>query len=212
MSASQTWMQLDLSLRAGPHVFVQLCPIHRQRSISGITRALCAELCCNPIILQKMCASPPLSPFGAVDSLGSGASSGCSVHLFWLIKWINVSFPHFDLHFCIHLEGKKGRAKQANFSSMIGSHLRQKAWCLIPVLKKAVLNSCVGCMISAMLVPQTLKLLKMCQSVGHDSQRKTRLPLMLEATEDMLIMLPDFWASICQNKTKTKNPPKHAIL
>ena len=75
-------------------------------------------------------------------------------------------------------------------------------------LKKAVLNSCVGYMISAMLVPQTLKLLKMCQSVGHDSQRKTRLLLMLEATEDMLIMLPDFWASICQNKTKIEKTPK----
>ena len=113
-------------------------------------------------------------------------------HLFRLIKWINVSFSHFDLHFHIHLEWEKGKAKQANFSSMIGSHIRQKAWSLIPVLKKAVLNSCVGYMISARLVPQTLKLLKMCQSVGHDSQRKTRLPLRLEATEDMLIMLPDF--------------------
>ena len=82
MSASQTWMQLDLSLRAGSHVFVQLSPVHRQRSVSGTTRALCAELCCNPITLQKMCAFPSLSPFGAVDSLGSGASSGCSVHLF----------------------------------------------------------------------------------------------------------------------------------
>ena len=55
-------------------------------------------------------------------------------HLFRLIKWINVSFSHFDLHFHIHLEGEKGKAKQANFSSMIGSHIRQKAWSLIPSL------------------------------------------------------------------------------
>ena len=49
-------------------------------------------------------------------------------------KRINVSFSHFDLHFHIHLEGGKGKAKQANFSSMIGSHIRQKAWSLIPSL------------------------------------------------------------------------------
>ena len=129
-------LQLDLSFRAGPHIFVQLSPIHRQSSVAGITTARCAKLCYNSLTLQKTCVLPSLSPFGAVDSLGSGASSGCSVHLFRLIKWINVSFSHFDLHFHIHLEGKKGKAKQANFSSMIGSHTRQKAWSLIPVLKK----------------------------------------------------------------------------
>lgn len=33
---------------------------------------------------------------------------------------------------------------------------------------------------------------KECEYVQHNSQRNRDLPLMLEATEDMLIMLPDF--------------------
>ena len=80
---------------------------------------------------------------------------------------------------------------------------------LIPIFKKVVLKLYVSFIISAMLVAKTHSSWRygsLC-----DSQGKKDLPLMLEATDDMLIMLPDFCASICQHK-QTQQQPQHATL